>query len=73
MPNLLNLLYVPRFWCQESEDYYDLRKTLPRFYRLFEHLNKGQGAAGTVTDSTFCRGLAGPQKGRKEENVVMPV
>ena len=24
-----------------EEDYYDLKKTLPRFYRLFEHLNKG--------------------------------
>lgn len=26
----------------DGEDYYDLKKTLPRFYRLFEHLNKGQ-------------------------------
>jgi len=25
----------------DGEDYYDLKKTLPRFYRLFEHLNKG--------------------------------
>ncbi|CAK9009081.1 unnamed protein product [Durusdinium trenchii] len=27
---------------QECGEYYDLRKTLPRFYRLFEHLNKGE-------------------------------
>lgn len=26
---------------EECGEYYDLRKTLPRFYRLFEHLNKG--------------------------------
>ena len=38
----LNRLSTPvralGFGCKE---YYDLRKTLPRFYRFFEHLNKG--------------------------------
>eukprot|EP00439_Symbiodinium_sp_Y106_P026270 s1609_g3.t1 len=30
------------------EEYYDLRKTLPRFYRFFEHLNKGQRPTTSV-------------------------
>lgn len=27
---------------EESDEYYDLRKVLPRFYRLCEHINKGR-------------------------------
>ena len=43
---------------QECEDYYDLRKTLPRFYRLFEHLNKGNGSGISMRELI---NIPGPQ------------